>query len=83
MSNTVFSPQIVNTLLDKLGSDDQFREQFLGNPALTLHLMGVDIDPSQVPSIRRLPSKAAIQANRCAFAKQLEGQVGAFIFLVE
>jgi putative modified peptide len=83
MSNTVFSPQIVNTLLDKLGSDDQFREQFLGNPALTLHLMGVDINPAQVPAVRRLPSKAAIQANRGALAKQLEGQAGAFIFLVE
>ena len=53
--SSCFTPEIVDELLDKLSSDDQFREQFLGNPALVLHTMGVDVDPSQVPPIRRLP----------------------------
>lgn len=83
MSNCVFTPEVTNTLLDKLGSDDSFREQFLGNPALALHTLGVSVDPAQVPTIRRLPTKESIQANRAAFASKLEGQAGLFIFMVE
>ncbi|PKM08292.1 MAG: putative modified peptide [Gammaproteobacteria bacterium HGW-Gammaproteobacteria-4] len=83
MSNTCFTPEVVDTLLDKLSSDDQFREQFLGNPALVLHTLGVDVDPAQVPSVRRLPSKEVLKANREAIKAKLSGQVGLIIFLVE
>lgn len=83
MSNCVFTPDVTQALLDKLGSDDSFREQFLGNPALALHTLGVNVDPAQVPAIRRLPTKESIQANHAVFASKLEGQVGLFIFLVE
>jgi putative modified peptide len=83
MANTVFTPEITQTLLDKLGCDDTFREQFLGNPALALHTLGVNVEASQVPAIRRLPSKESIQANSKLFASRLEGKVGLFIFMVE
>lgn len=82
MSNTCFTPEIVDTLLDKLSSDDQFREQFLGNPALVLHTLGVDVDPAQVPMVRHLPSKEALKANREAIKAKMVGQVGLWIFLV-
>lgn len=78
-----FTPEIVDELLDKLSSDDQFREQFLGNPALVLHTMGVDVDPAQVPAIRRLPSKASLKANRDAIKAKVVGKAGLVWFLVE
>ncbi|HET6603999.1 MAG TPA: NHLP-related RiPP peptide [Xanthomonadaceae bacterium] len=70
-------------LLDKLASDDKFREQLLGNPALTLHTMGIDVDRSQVPTVRKLPPKEAVAANRDALRSQLTDRVGLVIFLVE
>lgn len=83
MTNTCFTPEIVDNLLDRLASDDQFREQFLGNPALVLHTLGVNVDPAQVPAVRRLPSKAVLKANREAIKSKLNGQLGLWIFLVE
>ncbi len=83
MTQSCFTPEIVDTLLDKLASDDQFREHFLGNPALVLHTLGVDVDPAQVPSVRRLPSREAIKSNREAIKSKLTGQLGLWIFLVE
>ncbi|HBK56257.1 MAG TPA: putative modified peptide [Xanthomonadales bacterium] len=83
MTNTCFTPEIVDTLLDRLSSDDQFREQFLGNPALVLHTLGVSVDPAQVPAVRRLPSKEVLKANREAIKSKLNGQLGLWIFLVE
>jgi len=78
-----FTPEIVDRLLDQLSSDDHFREQFLGNPALVLHTMGVSVDPAQVPAVRKLPSKEALRQNRDAIRSKLAGQAGLFIFLVE
>ncbi len=81
--SSCFTPEIVDALLDKLSSDDQFREQFLGNPALVLHTMGVDVDPAQVPVIRRLPSKESLKANRDAIKTKVAGKAGLVWFLVE
>jgi putative modified peptide len=81
--SSCFTPEIVDELLDKLSSDDQFREQFLGNPALVLHTMGVDVDASQVPAIRRLPSKESLKANRDAIKSKVAGKAGLVWFLVE
>lgn len=83
MTQGCFTPEIVDQLLDKLSTDDAFREQFLGNPALVLHTMGVTVDPAQVPAVRKLPSKADIQKNRDAIKAKLEGRAGLMIFLVE
>jgi putative modified peptide len=83
MTQGKFTPEVVDHLLDKLSSDDQFREQFLGNPHLTLANLGVPVDHGQIPSIRRLPSKDAIKSNREALKTKLSGQAGLAVFLVE
>lgn len=83
MTQGSFTPEIVDTLLDKLSSDDQFREQFLGNPALVLHTLGVSVDPAQVPAVRKLPSKESIKQNRDAMKAKLDGRMGLIILLVE
>lgn len=83
MTQGSFTPEIVDALLDKLSSDDQFREQFLGNPALVLHTLGVDVDPAQVPVVRKLPSKESIRQNREAMKARMDGRMGLIILLVE
>lgn len=83
MTQGCFTPEIIDRLLDGLSNDDGFREQFLGNPALVLHTMGVTVDPAQVPSVRKLPSKDVLKQNRDAIKSKLAGQAGLFIFLVE
>jgi putative modified peptide len=77
-----FTPEAVDQLLDKLSGDDEFREHFLGNPALALHSLGVTVDPAQVPAARKLPSKDAIKANRDAMKAKLDGKAGLIILLV-
>lgn len=82
MTNCTFTPEIVDQLLAKLSTDDEFREQFLGNPALVLHTMGINVDPAQVPAIRHLPSKDSIKANQAAIKAKLSGQMGMAVFLI-
>jgi len=82
MTQTEFSSEIVDKLLDRLSTDDEFRENFLGNPALVLNTLGVHVDPAQVPAVRRLPSKEALKANRDAIKTKLVGQAGLIWFLV-
>lgn len=78
-----FTHDQADEFLDKLANDQQFREQFLGNPALVLATMGVKLDPSLVPSVRRLPSKEAIQASREAIKSKLVGTAGLPMFLLD
>jgi putative modified peptide len=82
MTRSVFTPEIVDQLLDKLSTDDEFRENFLGNPALVLSTLGIQVDPAQVPAVRRLPSKDVLKANREAIKSKLVGQAGLIWFLV-
>lgn len=83
MTQNTFTPEIADKLLDKLSTDDQYREQFLGNPALALHMIGINVDPSQVPAVRKLPSKQSLQANREAIKNKLVGSLGMIWFFVE
>lgn len=82
MTRSVFTPEIVDQLLDKLSTDDEFRENFLGNPALVFSTLGIQVDPAQVPAVRRLPSKDVLKANREAIKSKLVGQAGLIWFLV-
>jgi putative modified peptide len=82
MTQPTYTPEAIDQLLDKLSSDDEFREHFLGNPALALHTVGVHVDPAQVPAVRKLPSKDAIKANKDAMKSKLDGKAGLFFFFV-
>lgn len=53
-------PTTIDTILQRLASDDGFREGMLGDPVRTLGALGVEVDQSQVPAVRSLPSKQAI-----------------------
>jgi putative modified peptide len=70
---------IVDTLLDKLGSDDAFRAEFVANPRAALAGLGfapaADTSISQgiwaCMEVRELSSKEAIRAGRIELNRQL------------
>jgi putative modified peptide len=73
----------LDKLLDRLGSDDAFREKFLGDPAAALAEHGVEVDPAAVPAVRSLPSKESLQSQRDAIKSKVDGKVGMGWFLLK
>lgn len=65
------SPVMIDQLLDKLSTDDQFRASLLANPLEVLHEMGLEAEPEDIPALRQLPSKAMIQANRAIIQSKM------------
>ena len=76
------TPDQINSLLDRLGSDDAFRERMLGNPAAAFAEHGITVDPGTVPAVRSLPSKDAIDAQRAAIQAHIAPQPALAIFIV-
>ena len=70
------------SLLDKLANDDSFRDQRIADPVAAMALVGVKVDPSTVPTNRRLPSKAEVSANADALQSKLQGNSGMGIFVL-
>jgi putative modified peptide len=69
---------VVATLLDKLGSDDTFRDLFQKNPAAALKQIGVQ-EPEAFAicmTVTKLASKDAIKASSHALTTQLTGTLG-------
>jgi putative modified peptide len=60
-----------NTLLDKLSSDDAFREQFQKDPGAALKSIGADEAAGSCLSVKKLAPKVAIKNARDALHKTL------------
>lgn len=75
------SPEIAEKLLDRLSTDDAFRETWLGNPAKALAEFGVEAKADSLPAVRDLPSKAVLQANRDAIRDSLVRSSGAAMLM--
>lgn len=71
-----------DTLLEKLATDDAFREHLLGDPVAALAAHGITLDPAHVPAVRSLPSKAGIAADHAALKEKLSSDVGMYPFLL-
>ncbi|HEU4663772.1 MAG TPA: NHLP-related RiPP peptide [Dokdonella sp.] len=82
MNKGIATSEQLDQLLDRLGTDDQFREKFLGDPASALAEHGVQVDPASVPAVRSLPSKDALQSQRAAIRAKVDGAVGMGWFLL-
>ncbi|TFW31425.1 NHLP-related RiPP peptide [Duganella callida] len=76
------TPTELSTVLDKLASDDAFREQLLGDPVTALAGLGINIDPAHVPAARSLPSKDLIAGDQAAIQSKLESSSGMILFLL-
>lgn len=76
MANTL-TGNVVATLLDKLGSDDTFRDLFQKNPAAALQQAGASKADAEscaaCLSVSKLPDKATIKASGQALTTQLMG----------
>ena len=78
-----FSREVADALLDKLSSDDKFRELFERNPHAALHQLGHDTpkelvgiagsDPVMCLTSGGLASKEQIRAARSELQEQLTG----------
>jgi putative modified peptide len=72
----------IGEILDRLATDDAFREQLLGDPKSALAPYGLEVDESRVPAVRTLPSKERIASARDEMKAQLGGNLGLVIFLL-
>ena len=77
------TPQQIEAILDRLASDDAFREQMLGDPVAALKGYGLEVDPAQVPAVRKLPSKQELVKTRDHVKEQVEGHLGLIMFLLK
>jgi putative modified peptide len=83
MGKGIATSDQLDKLLDRLGSDDAFREKFLGDPAAALAEHGVEVDPASVPAVRNLPSKDALRSQRDAIKSKVDGKLGMGWFLLK
>ncbi len=65
------TPAQLDSLLDRLSTDDAFREKMLGDPVSALAEHGITVDPASVPASRQLPSKEALLRDRTAIRSQV------------
>lgn len=75
------SPDVAEKVLERLSSDDAYRETWLGDPAKALAEFGVQAKSEDLPAVRNLPSKAVIQANRGAIRDSLVRSSGAAMLM--
>jgi len=76
------TPGELSSVLDKLASDDKFREHLLGDPVTALAGLGITLDPSKVPAVRSLPSKDSIAADQSALHSKMVNNDTMVIFLL-
>jgi putative modified peptide len=85
MPGTKLEPALVDKLLDKLGTDDQFRSAFAKDPKSALQSIGA---PSTVEcggcmSPKKLASKEQFQKSRGKFRDAMLGQSSHQVFNLE
>lgn len=77
------SPAALHKILDLLASSHEFREQMLGDPAAALKAHGIEVDPDQVPAVRRLPPMREIAAMHKEHFDDPMGKVCIAVFLLK
>jgi len=76
------TPSELSAVLDKLASDDGFREHLLGDPVAALHSLGITAPQDKIPAVRSLPSKTAIASDRDSLHSQLVTTASMIPFLL-
>lgn len=80
MNKAIPSSEQLDKLLSRLGTDDAFREKFIGDPVAALAEHGVHVDAADVPAVRSLPSKETFLAQADALRAKADGKVGLAFF---
>ncbi len=86
MTNTRgITPDLVDKLLDKLGSDDAFRTHFQKDPKAALQTIGApaDVECRECMSPKQLAPKQQFQSSRAQFRSTLLGKSDQHVFALE
>ena len=78
MGGTKLTPELVDKLLDKLGSDDQFRADFQKDPEAAMRQLGapVDFKCGTCGKPHQLASKEQIRKTRATIRDAMLGRAG-------
>jgi putative modified peptide len=85
MPGTTLEPALVDKLLDKLGTDDQFRSAFSKDPKSALHSIGAapNVECGGCMSPKQLASKEQFQKSRGRFRDAMLSQSSHQVFNLE
>jgi len=85
MPGTKLAPNVVDKLLDKLGSDDSFRSSFSKDPKAALQSLGApaDVVCGGCMSPKQLASKEQFKQSRAKYHSALMGESAHLIFNLE
>jgi putative modified peptide len=76
------TPAQLDSLLNRLATDDAFREHVLGDPSSALQEYGLEVHPEALQKPRKLPSKEELQKSREAVKDKVGNNLGLIILLV-
>lgn len=82
MTQGATSNEAIGRVLDQLATDRDYREQMLGDPVSAFKVHGIDMDPSNVPTVRSLPSMDEIAKIRDDFKADPMGRSCIAVFMV-
>jgi len=74
MSKAIPTPEQLDKLLGRLGTEDAFREKFLGDPVSAFAEHGVQVDQGEIPGVRKLPSKETFKSQAAAIREKANGK---------
>ncbi len=85
MAGTKLTPDLVDKLLDKLATDDSFREAFDKDPTSAMHQIGApkDFDCGICTRPEPMASKEQFRRSRDAFRQTLLGQTALSVFTLK
>ena len=85
MAGSKMAPDLVDKLLDKLGTDDSFRSHFSKDPSAALHSLGAPsgFQCGDCMTPKSLASKEQFQGSRQKFRDAMLGAVSHNVFNLE
>jgi putative modified peptide len=75
------SKETLGRIIDRLASDDDFRDRITKDPKNALSEYGLDVDTSQLPTRPKLASKQEIAASRDELHQKMSGNLGLIMFI--
>ncbi len=82
MAQGATSNEAIGRVLDQLSTDRDYREQMLGDPVSAFKAHGIDVDPANVPAVRKLPSMDEIAKARQELQADPMGRSCIMVFIV-
>jgi putative modified peptide len=75
------SKDTLGKIIDRLASDDDFRDRLTKNPKATLAEYGLEVDESKLPAERTLAPKEEIAASRDELHGRVQNNLGLIMFI--